>query len=100
MVGPLAAASQALEAAGAGILQKQSLASVGEWLVDAAIQLERLGNCIDDLASSITANIEPDPSGTLSSQRMLFAAQRMKEAGIELQGKPKPKPQGKAWLKG
>jgi hypothetical protein len=36
----------------------------------------------------------------ISSQRMAFGAERMKEAGNNLVGTKKEKPKGKAWLKG
>jgi hypothetical protein len=99
MVGPMAAASQALEATGAAILQKQPLSLVGEQLKAAGEQLEYLSKCIEEISSS-TLLPEPIEDGIVSSQRMKYASEKMIEAGTELKGEPKPKPQGKSWLKG
>ena len=99
MIGPMAQVSQDLEAAGAGILQRAPLPAIGERLVKASEQLAVLATFVDDIAQS-TTNPEPIADGALSAQRMTFAAEKMKEAGNELQGKEKEKPKGRAFLKG
>ncbi|KAL3912044.1 MAG: hypothetical protein SGILL_007042 [Bacillariaceae sp.] len=99
MIGPMAAVSQDLEAAGAGILQRAPLKDIGAKLVTAAAQLEVMATFVEEIAQS-TTNPEPLADGELSAQRMKFAAEKMKEAGDELQGKEKEKPKGRAFLKG
>lgn len=99
MIGPMTAAGQSLEAAGAGILVRAPLKEIGSKLAESADYLSIIAAAIDEIAQS-TETAEPIQEGILSSQRMIFAAEKMKEAGNELQGNEKPKPQGKAWLKG
>jgi hypothetical protein len=99
MIGPMAAASQSLEAAGAGILTRAPLKDIGLKLVESAGYLDAIAIAIDQIAQSSTT-AEPIQEGILSSQRMMFAAEKIKEAGFNLQGDEKVKPKGKAWLKG
>ncbi|KAG7351364.1 hypothetical protein IV203_010724 [Nitzschia inconspicua] len=99
MIGPMAAAGQSLEEAGAGIMTRVPLKDVGSKLVESADYFQMIAASIDNIAQSTTA-ADPIPEGILSAQRMMFAAEKMKEAGNELQGNEKPKPTGKAWLKG
>jgi hypothetical protein len=99
MIGPMTQVSQDLEAAGAGILQRAPLPAIGERLVKASEQLAVLSTFVDEVAQS-TTNPEPIAEGTLASQRMKFAAEKMKEAGNKLQGKEKEQSKGRAFLKG
>lgn len=102
MVGPLAAVSQDLEAAGAAVLTRQPLFVIGGKLIDASIQLEQVSTLLRDLSQSTSTGTEPYPDGILSAQRMAYGADRMRVAGLELTGgdTTKPKSKGKAWLKG
>ena len=91
---PFATAGLALEAAGAAILQRASVPTVGQHLVDAAAAL-------DALAALVPALVEKDDdNANLAGQRLAFCAERMKVAGQELQGVVPAKPKGKSWLKG
>ena len=105
MIGPTAAASSALEAAGATILQRRPITEVGDQLVTAAEQFDALAAKIYELSSTTTtattATTLEDPA-TVSSQRMKYCSEQMKLAGQELQqGGPKPTAKtGKSWLKG
>ena len=83
MIGPLAAAGQELEAAGAGIQQRQSLGMIGTNLVNASIQLSRIATLVEDLAQS-SSSTTPYPDGILSAQRMTCGAEQMRVAGMEL----------------
>jgi hypothetical protein len=82
-----------LEAAGAGIMQRSPLAEIGGNLIACGDNLE--------LLSGVMREIAPDvKEAEISSQRMAFGAERMKEAGNNLVGIQKEKPKEKAWLKG
>jgi hypothetical protein len=90
MKDPMRVAGEALEAAGAGIMQRAPVAQAGQKLEEAGAQLERLSSLVPSLHES----------AKLCGQRLAFAAERMTLAGQELQGvvaKPKG---GKSWLKG
>jgi len=103
MIGPTAAASSALEAAGATILQRQPITEVGNQLVTAAEQFDVLATKIDELSSSSSASsVSLEDPATISSQRMKYCSEQMKLAGQELQqGGPKTTVKtGKSWLKG
>ena len=104
MIGPTAAASSALEAAGATILQRRPVTEVGNQLVIAAEQLDVLATRIYELSSSSTTSSTTtlDDPATVSSQRMRYCSEQMKLAGQELQqGGAKPTAKtGKSWLKG
>jgi hypothetical protein len=99
MIGPMAAASQSLEAAGAGILIRAPLKDIGSKLVESGGYLDAIAIAIDQIAQSTTTAAGPIKEGILSSQRMMFAAEKIKEAGVTLQGNEKTQPKGKAWLK-
>jgi hypothetical protein len=103
MVGPLAAVSEDLEAAGAAVLTRQPWSVMGGKLIDASVQLEQVSILIRELSQSSSTGSEPYPDGMLSAQRMAYGADRMKVAGVELtggEGPTKPKSTGKGWLKG
>jgi len=86
-------AGRSLEEAGACIMTNQAVKDVGIRLVMCGTELEKASSEINLLA--------PEQSdASLSAQRLAFAAERMVEAGNELQGATKPKPKGKGWLKG
>lgn len=86
-VTPMGNAHVALEAAGAGIMQRLSLSEIGGKLVECGGHFELISQRLEPIA--------PECSG-----RMTFGANKMKEAGNNLAGIPKEKPKGKAWLKG
>ncbi|GKY96462.1 hypothetical protein MPSEU_000605700 [Mayamaea pseudoterrestris] len=92
-IDPVQSTSTALEAAGACIMQKDPLATVGANLAVGGKNLTLLSTVIKKIDSA-NANAE------LSSQRMVFAADQMILAGNELQGIQPMKPKGKGWLKG
>ena len=93
LVYSVGSAGRNLEEAGAGIMTKQAMQDIGIKLVDCGTDLWN--------ASGLVAEIAPEQSDAqLCSQRMAYAAERMAEAGNELQGAPKPKSKGKGWLKG
>ena len=85
-----------LEAAGAGILQRASIADIGAKLVESGTNLELFGNALLKLA-------EDKEEAKIASQRMLFGSQQMIEAGNELTGQDSTKAKknlGKGWIKG
>jgi hypothetical protein len=93
MIVNLGSAGVTLEAAGACILKGRPVAEVGSNLVEVGKRLQLLSEQIGALA--------PEQSDcTISSQRMAYAAEKMMEAGNELQGAPTVKSKGKGWLKG
>jgi hypothetical protein len=86
------ACSVALEAAGAGIMRRQPLASIGASIVTAGTSLQPL--------SILMTALDPDKQESKDAgQRMLVASEKMMEAGNELRG-VKAKPSGKSWMKG
>jgi len=82
----------ALEAAGAGIMMRKSLAEIGASIATAGADLQLLSPLIGALDPEKTECME-------AGQRMTFAAEKMVEAGNQLQG-VQPKTTGKSWLKG
>jgi hypothetical protein len=86
------ACSVALEAAGAGILQRKPLGTIGSSIAAAGADLQLLSTLITALDAD---KAEAKEAG----QRLTFAAEKMIEAGNALQGVA-PKPSGKSWLKG
>jgi hypothetical protein len=86
------ACSVSLEAAGAGILQREPLPSIGEKLVQAGTSVQSLSELIGVL---VPERQEAKDAG----QRMAVAASKMIEAGNGLQG-IMPKATGKSFLKG
>jgi hypothetical protein len=99
MIGPMAAASQSLEAAGAGIMMRAPLKEIGSKFTESAVYLEAIAFAIHQIAQT-TTTAEPTEEGVLSFQRMMVAAEKIKLAGVMLQGNEKTQPEGKAWLKG
>ncbi|GAX16786.1 hypothetical protein FisN_21Hh234 [Fistulifera solaris] len=92
-VSVLASCGQALESAGAGIMTHEPVDKIGTYLVDASKQLL--------LFSQLTLQLAPNrEEAQVASQRLTFAAERMKIAGNELQGIQPAKKTGKSWLKG
>ena len=82
-----------LEKAGEGILKRTNLVEIGESLFQTGVNL-------DALALGIK-NVNPDLQETTDScGRLLYAAEKMKEAGNNLKGIQKEKKKGKGWLKG
>ena len=83
----------ALEATGAGILQRTAVATIGQSLEEAATPLATIATLIPSLGK------EPAP---LSGQRLAFCADKIAEAGRELQGVSVStnRNKGKGWIKG
>ena len=82
-----------LEAAGAGIMLRNSLNEIGSNMVMCGERLEVLSGQMKDIAPEIE-------QANTCGQRMSFASEKLIEAGNQLKGTPKPKPKGKGWLKG
>ena len=93
-----------LEMAGERIMKMDSVANIGSCLVESGDGLTRLAMGIQKLGEEFDAGVQENQksidSVKSSSNRMLFAAEKMKEAGNNLKGVEKPKKKGKAWLKG
>ena len=87
---PFLTAGQSLEAAGAAVMQRASLPTIGRHLVEAATALSTLATLLPILHES----------AALAGQRLEFCATQMTVAGNELQGVTPAKPTGKSWLKG
>eukprot|EP00977_Amphora_coffeiformis_P014010 scaffold3823_cov195-Amphora_coffeaeformis.AAC.20 len=102
MQNPFLMGGQALEAAGAGILQRLPVTDVGARLTDAAAQLDTLSKLIPQLVVVVVVvHDSPSTDGELAGQRLAFCAQQMTRAGQELQqGVVPTQPKGKSWLKG
>mmetsp|Transcript_15696 Transcript_15696/g.29606 ORF Transcript_15696/g.29606 Transcript_15696/m.29606 type:complete len:266 (+) Transcript_15696:83-880(+) len=82
-----------LEAAGAGIMRRETGVYIGEKLVGAGEDLGQLALGVQQ--------IHPDLEEIRTSgQRMLYAAEKMKEAGNNLMGVEQQEKKGKSWLKG
>lgn len=86
------ACSVALEAAGAGIMLRKPVGSIGSSITAAGADLQQLSTLIAALDSDKTESKD-------AGQRLAFAAEKMIEAGNALQGVMQ-KPSGKSWLKG
>ena len=90
-----------LEMAGEKIMKKESVENIGGCLVDGgeclytvAMGIQKLGDDeMNDNNKAVTAAKE-------SCNRMLYAAEKMKEAGNNLKGVQPEKKSGKAWLRG
>jgi len=100
-----------LELAGERIMKADSVGNIGTTLVDASDCLSSLALGIQKLGDENTVDMDKD--GQLikendesvkavreSCNRMLYAAEKMKEAGNNLKGVLPAKKKGKAWLKG
>lgn len=98
MVGPTKLVSNKLEESGARIMMRDPLSEVGSSMVEAAAGLEAMSACIKNLAESSDQNAD----GLLSAQRMMYAADRLNQAGIELKGEVdnSKKNEGRGFLKG
>jgi len=96
-VGPTRLCAAKLEQAGAGILMQQTLKEVGASMEEASVGMGSLAAGIGSLAEQKSGNAD----GILSAQRMAFASERLRQAGIELKGEvQRKKPEGRAFLKG
>lgn len=98
LVTPTRLCAAKLEEAGAKLLMKQTLKEVGASIVDASVGVGNMGAGIGSLAEAKSQNAD----GILSSQRMIFASERLQQAGIELKGEvdKSKKSKGRAFLKG
>lgn len=92
MVVHLESAGRDLEEAGACMITRRPVEDVGK-------MLQACGKSLGGLSKEIVELAPGQSDSALCSQRMTFAAERMIEAGKELQGLEKPKPKGKGWLK-
>jgi hypothetical protein len=92
MVGSMQSAGEILEAAGACIMRGRPVSELGINLVECGKGLQTMSLQVAELAPE-------QNDGKVASQRMAYAAEKMIEAGNELQGAPKPKAKGKGWLK-
>ena len=81
-----------MESAGAAIMQRSGIESVGERLSEAGKDAEALSNLLQSLKES--------DESKLCSQRMQYASEKMIEAGQNLQGISPEPAKGKSWLKG
>ena len=97
MIPIMSSAAVSLEASGAAILQRKEVAETGQGLYDCGSALEELANAVRGVAPDAK---EATEKLTESADRMMFAAQKMRESGNNLKGIEEPKPKGKAWLKG
>jgi hypothetical protein len=105
MIGPVANSSVSLEAAGAALMRKQSLVSVGRHLVATGQELQLLSEALLALAGQ---DSEGDQQ-TLMAQRCQYASEQMLQAGKALLPKdvlqemglwsPPSATVGKSWLK-
>ncbi len=90
-----------LEMAGKRIMKKESVENIGGCLVEG-------GECLYNVALGIQKfgddemndNDQAVKAAKESCNRMLYAAEKMKEAGNNLKGVQPEKKKGKAWLKG
>lgn len=92
-----------LEMAGERIMKMDNVGNIGSCLVESGEGLMQLAMGIQKLGDEFDAGVEENQKSIdavkLSSNRMLFAAEKMKEAGNNLKGVQKPKKKGKSWLK-
>lgn len=93
MRGPLEVSATALEAAGAGIMQRITVPKIG-------VHLSTAGASLLELAQVVPATLPNDETAQLAGQRMTYAGEQMVLAGNNLQGIQPKKPKGKSWLKG
>jgi len=73
-------------------MQREKVEAIGANIVKA-------GECLQQLSPLITSLDGDKQESKNAGQRMTFAAEKMVQAGNELQG-IKPKSKGKSWLKG
>jgi hypothetical protein len=102
MVPHVTASSEALEAAGAAILQRQSVTVVGNQLITAGKELNELSSILPAIIASDEQQQHEEAKE--SAERMQNAAQLMMEAGEALlpqkEGGAPTKATGKRWIKG
>lgn len=92
-----------LELAGEKIMKKDNVNSIGDCLVESSDCLYSLALGIQKLGDSDYSLNDNDESIKVvkeSGNRMLYAAEKMKEAGNNLKGVKPERKTGKAWLKG
>mmetsp|Transcript_37797 Transcript_37797/g.53316 ORF Transcript_37797/g.53316 Transcript_37797/m.53316 type:complete len:126 (-) Transcript_37797:28-405(-) len=85
-----------LENAGEGIMKGKSVAQIGEYLIKCGEDMEILSGHVSGYAPELNDSVT-------ATQRLVFASERMKDAGYELTGTNKAdsdKPKGKGWIKG
>ncbi len=82
-----------LEAAGAGIMKRLTVVDIGNSLYESGVYLEELALGIKNVSPGLKETSD-------SCGRLLYAAEKMREAGNNLKGVQKEKKKGKAWLKG
>ena len=103
---PMKETGEALEAAGAYIMQPGATAQqIGQQFVTGGKSMQSLSELLLELPSSTMNSKKNDSNNTgelvrLCCQRMQYAALKMIEAGNNLQGIAKETPKGKAWIKG
>lgn len=93
MVPSMLEAGTTLESAGAGILKRETVVEIGGKMVKCGDNLEVLAMGIQKLSPELEET-------KVSGQRMLYAAEKMREAGNNLMGVQPKKKKGKGWLKG
>lgn len=100
MVAHVSACSVALESAGAALMQRQSLPTVGKHLVTAGLELAELSPLMGALSSS-SSSLSGITDGPDAAQRCMYASEQMVRAGSNLLpvDQSKAKPVGKSWLK-
>ncbi len=96
-----------LELVGERIMKSETVENIGVGLVDAseclsslALGIQKLGDVEDSDSDMDKENEESVKAARESCNRMLYAAEKMKEAGNNLKGVLPAKKKGKAWLKG
>ena len=97
--------SIALEAAGAGIMQRLPVTQIGERIHESGEELVQLSYSISSISGLLedsTENEDVQSCNTLKlcSEKILNAGEKMKIAGNNLSGVQVDKPKGKSWLKG
>jgi hypothetical protein len=93
MMPHMVTSGKSLEMAGAGIMKREKLVDIGQHLVDAAGDLELLALGIQKIDGELEET-------KVSGQRMMYASEKMKEAGNNLMGIMPEVKKGKSWLKG
>ena len=82
-----------LELAGAGIMKREKLDDIGKYFVAAGAEMGQLALGIQKIDGELEET-------KVSGQRMLYASQKMREAGNNLMGVKPEQKKGKSWLKG
>ena len=82
-------------------MKKESVENIGQCLFDGGECLYTVAMGIQKLGDAeMNDNNEAVNAAKESCNRMLYAAEKMKEAGNNLKGVQPEKKKGKAWLKG